>query len=109
MRHGEVNIQEYDIQGKKISNAYPLDKPLVIRGDVRETVTLQPVGRDVVMASFRVNVNFHTYASGRLKIAENGETLFAVIPAGVYSFPIKAAAPAPADTKPKPKIKVIDP
>ena len=109
MRHGEVNLQEYDIQGKKISNAYPLDKPLVIRGDVRETVTLQPVGRDAVMASFRVNVNFRTYASGRLKIAEDGETLFAVIPAGVYSFPIKASAPSPVDTKPKPKIKIVDP
>jgi hypothetical protein len=107
MRHGEVNIQEYDIQGKNVSNAYPLDKPLVIRGNVRETVTLQPVGRDAVMASFRVNVNFHTYASGRLKIAENGETLFAVTPKGVYVFPIKAT-PA-ADNKPRPKIKVIDP
>ena len=81
----------------------------MIRGDVRETVTLQPVGRAAVVASFRTNVNFRTYTSGRLKVADDGRTLFAVVPAGVYSFPVAAAAPAPADTKPRPKIKVVDP
>ena len=113
LRAGEVNIQEYDIQGKKVSSTYPLDKPLVIRGDVRvtETAVLQPVGRDAVMASFRtsVNINFRTYASGRLKISEDGATLFAVIPSGVYMFPVKAPTPSATDTKPKPKITVIDP
>ena len=110
LRHGEVNVQEYDIQGsRKVARSYPLDKPLVIRGDVRETVTLQPVGRAAVVASFRTNVNFRTYTSGRLKVADDGRTLFAVVPAGVYSFPVAAAAPAPADTKPRPKIKVVDP
>lgn len=109
MRHGEPNIQEYDVQGKKQSHAYPLDKPLIIRGDVLETVTLQPVGRAAVLARFRQRVNFHAYASGRLKVAENGETLFAVIPGGVYSFRIKAAAAEPPGNQRKPKIKVVEP
>lgn len=113
MRHREVNIQEYDIQGKKVANAYPLDKPLVIRGDVSvtEVADLRPVGRDTVIANFRtiVNINFRTYQSGRLKIAENGASLFAVIRNGVYMFPIKARPASHTDSKPKPKIKVIDP
>lgn len=111
MRAGEMNIQEYDIQGKKIANAYPLDKPLVIRGDVivTDVADLTPVGRDAVIANFRtiVNINFRTYQSGRLKVSEDGERLFAVIPSGVYSFPVKARSAA-ADTKPKPKIKIVE-
>jgi hypothetical protein len=110
LRHGEVNVQEYDVQGRKVANSYPLDKPLVIKGDVNvtEVVDLRPVGRDAVIAQFRtvVNINFDTYRSGRLKVSEDGKTLFAVIPTGVYVFPVK---PAPSGSKPGPKIKVIEP
>jgi hypothetical protein len=113
MRHGEVNIQEYDVQGQSITNTYPLDKPLVIRGDVRsrEVVNLQSVGKDAVIARFRTvrNVNFHTYESGRLKVSEDGDSLFAVLPTGVYLFPIKPSPASNPGTKPKVKIKTINP
>jgi hypothetical protein len=76
---------------------------------VTDVANLTPVGRDTVIANFRtiVNINFRTYQSGRLKVSEDGERLFAVIPSGVYSFPVKARS-APTDTKPKPKIKIVE-
>jgi hypothetical protein len=40
-------------------------------------------------------------------VSEDGKSQFAVIPTGVYVFPVKAAPPA--DDKPKPKIKVVEP
>jgi hypothetical protein len=113
MRHGEIAIEEYDILGKKISNKYPLDKPLVIKADVviRDILNLQPVGPDTVMANFRTHIQVlqRAYASGRIKISDNGEHLFVVIPTGVYTYPVDAVATPEADPKPRPKIKVIDP
>jgi hypothetical protein len=110
LRHGELNIQEYNLEGKLLDTSYPLDKPLVIQGDVNSTVIadLQPVGRDVVMANFRqiVNVNFRAYQSGRLHVSEDGQSLCAVVPSGVYIFPIQKAPAEGAVTKPR--VKIID-
>ena len=77
----------------------------------REVVKLQSVGKDVVIARFRTirSVNFHTYESGRLKISEGGDSLFAVLPTGVYLFPVKPTPASNLGTKPKVKIKTIDP
>ena len=112
MRHGELGIQEYEVEGKKVANDYPLDKPLVIKADISSSVVvdLMPVGRDAVMATYRrnVNVNFRTYTSGRLKVSQNGDNLFAVVPPGVYLFPIKPRVAADSGRTPRPKIKVIE-
>ena len=113
MRHGEMSIQAYDIQGKKIENLYPLDKPLVAKAKVNESevVDLMPIGRDAVQAQFRKirTVIRSTYECGRLKISESGESMFAVVPNGVYMFSIKPSTiPAESD-KPEPKVKVIGP
>jgi hypothetical protein len=72
---------------------------------------LRPVGRDAVIANFRriTNVTFRTYQSGRLKVSDDGESLCAVVPTGVYLFAVKQRHAAETDPKPKPKIKVIDP
>ena len=111
LRHGSVNVEEYDVLGRKVANSYPLDKPLVIKADVneREVVDLQPVGRDAVTATFRkiTSVNFHTYESGRVKVSEDGKRVFAVVPNGVYVFPVKTAPPG--EDKPRPKVKDIGP
>jgi hypothetical protein len=110
LRHGELNVEEYDVLGRKVANSYPLDKPLVIKADVNvaEIVNLQPVGKDLVIANSRLVKTelYRTYRSGRLKVSEDGKTMFAVVPTGVYVFPVKDA---PGDDKPKPKIKVIEP
>ncbi len=110
MRHGELSIQEYNIDGKLLPNSYPLDRPLVIKGDVNSRVVAdpQPVGRDTVIANFRriVNVNFRAYQSGRLHVTDDGKSLCAVLPNGVYVFDIQEA-PA-STTTPKPKVKIID-
>lgn len=109
MRHGEVDIQEYDTNGKRLPTSYPLDKPLVIRGDVRSTViaNLHPIGRDAVLANFRrvTSVNHRMYESGRLHVAEDGKSLSAVVPGGVYVFPIEAPVKS---TTPKSKVKIND-
>jgi len=110
MRNGEVNIQEYEINGKKVANDYPLDKPLVMTGDAsaRVVANFQPVGRDVVLATFRrvINVNYRTFQSGRLRVSDSGDKLFAVIPTGVYTFNVKPHEAAPANKGPK--IRVIE-
>ncbi|HEV3143205.1 MAG TPA: WD40 repeat domain-containing protein [Gemmataceae bacterium] len=113
MRHGEMSIQEYDIQGKKIENLYALDKPLVIKTKVNENevIDLTPIGRDAVQARFRTirTVIHNTYESGRLKISESGESMFAVVPNGVYMFPVRTSPVAADPDKPEPKVKVIGP
>jgi hypothetical protein len=107
MRHGELSIQQYDVEGSKLANSYPLDKPLAIQGDVNVFAQLHPVGRDFVVAQFRRQVNYRTFKSGRLKVSEDGKQLFAVLESGVYAFPVKETAAS--DTRPgKRKIKVID-
>lgn len=110
MRHKELNIQEYNLDGKLLPNSYPLDQPLVIKADVRNTVIadLQPVGRDMVMANFRrvVNVNFRAYQSGRLHVSEDGRSLCAVVPSGVYLFPVKEGQTQ--GSRPKTRVKIID-
>jgi len=110
IRHKQLNIQEYNSDGKLLAHSYPLDRPLVIKADVRSTLIadLQPVGKEKVMASFRqvINVNFRTYQSGRLHVSEDGKSLCAVVPSGVYIFPTKES-----DTQgsvPKSKVKIID-
>jgi hypothetical protein len=93
MRHGEVNIQEYNLSRSLRPDSYPLDKPLVINADVRDSVVARfhPVGRDTVLDNFRrvTNVNFRAYQSGRLHVFEDGKSLCAVVPGGVYIFPIE--------------------
>jgi hypothetical protein len=106
MRHGELSIQQYDVQGSKLANSYPLDQPLAIKGDVNVFAQLQPVGRDFVIAHFRGQVNFRTFKSGRLKVSDDGKNLFAVIPSGVYMFDVKDAPKTSAS--PKRPIKVIE-
>jgi hypothetical protein len=112
MRHGEVSVQEYDIQANKIANAYALDKPLVIRGDVNSRIVgqIHPVGRDAVIANFRrvTSVHYSTFRSGRLKVSASGEKLLAVVPTGVYMFTTRTqTSPADAAT-PKRRINVIE-
>jgi hypothetical protein len=113
MRHGEMSIQEYDIQGRKVENLYPLDTPLVSKAKVNESevVDLLPIGRDAVQAQFRKirTVTRNTYECGRLKISESGESMFAVVPNGVYMFPIKPSAIPTESDKPEPKVKVVGP
>jgi hypothetical protein len=107
MQHGELSVQEFDVEGRTVSNDYPLDKPLVISADVKAKVVadLQPLGKDAVMANFRkiVTVRFHAYDSGRLRVSESGDKLVAVLPTGIYVFPVK-----PYTKSSGPKIKVVD-
>ncbi|MEI7685273.1 MAG: hypothetical protein WCL32_09615 [Planctomycetota bacterium] len=113
MRQGELGIQEYDMRGRLASGEYMLDRPLAVKAEVNSTIigNLFPVGRDTVMAQFRrvVNVVHRTYASGRLRVSDDGEHLFAVLPNGVYMFPITARTAEDVKSAPKgPKIKVVD-
>ena len=108
-------LQEYDVESAAISNKFALDKPLVIRGDVHESVVgqLLPVGRDAVMANFRRvrSVHYRTFRSGRLKVSENGKNLFAVLPTGVYMFAIpeiESAGGAQPGKGPKRRVNVIE-
>ena len=113
MRDGELNIQEYDIDAAKTTNAFALDKPLVIRGEKNDRIVghFHPVGRDMIMAHFRYvrSVHYRTFQSGRLKVSETGKNLFSVIPSGVYMFALEPIDPdAKKDNKPAPRINVID-
>ena len=111
MRHGEVAVQEYRGRTNKVAHTYPLDKPLVIRGDRHDSIIghIHPVGRNRAMANFRrvSNVNYSTFRSGRLKVSATGKKLFAVVPSGVYMFQTKTKESAQG-SKPKRRINVIE-
>ena len=115
MRNGELGIQEYNLNGKLLEHSFSFDSPLAIKSDVRNSVNvqLQPAGRDAVRANLRrvTHVNFHTYQSGRMHVAEDGKTLCAVVPNGVYVFPISEHALQAVDSDDssrKTKVKIND-
>jgi hypothetical protein len=112
LRHGESTVQEYDVQGQSIANEYPLDKALAIKGDVHSHIVanVHSSGSHAFGSIRRVvNVNHKTFQSGRVKVSDDGEHLFAVVPTGVYMFSVKSPGPSESGTAPnRPKIKVIE-
>ena len=115
MRDGELSIQQYDIDRSTVTNAFSLDKPLLIRGDVSTRIVghLHAVGPNMIMAHFRRvrSVHYRAYRSGRLRVSETGKNLFAVIPTGVYMFSLTPPDPTAEKTDgktPGPKINVIE-
>ncbi len=112
MRDGESGLQEYDMQGNSLAANYRFDSAVAIRGTVNERIIAQavPVGPNGAMVNVRrvADVHFSAFKSGRLRVSDDGEKLFAVTPTGVYMFSVKSTAPSPGDGKPKRRINVID-
>ncbi len=108
MRHGETKIEEYALSSQKVAAEYPLEKALVISGNVNEHIVanLHSVGRDALIGHVsRVrSVHYKTFQSGRVRVSDDGESLFVVVPAGVYMFATKK----PTSDETGPKIKVIE-
>ncbi len=112
MRHGESEIQEYNVDTLNISNTYSLDEKLAIAGDVKSHIraTITPTGKKTLQLRANIRrtttVIFKTFQSGRLKVSDSGNEIFAVIPTGVYQFAVKDASSS-KEAPAKPKFKVI--
>lgn len=112
MRHGQACIQEYDCTDNTMVRTYPLSAALDITGDVNNQIVGQiiPIGPDSAVAQFRhvSSVYYRTFRSGRIKVSQDGEKLFALIPTGVYMIATKSAGTPKESTKKKRHINVID-
>jgi hypothetical protein len=113
MRQGETTVQEYDVDGQALAHDYPLDKALAISGEANSQIvaSVHAAGPHAAIATVRRvrNVNYRTFQSGRIKVSDDGENLFAVVPTGVYMFTVKKSEPSQGGTTPnRPKIKVIE-
>jgi hypothetical protein len=108
-RSGQPSIQEYSLSGKLLDSAYPIDRRVAMKGDVRRSIVGQQVGNQVRVRSMTTVTN-HTYASGRLHVSEDGSTLMALVANdGVFVFPIVDHAKEHDDaTAPRSKVKIID-
>jgi hypothetical protein len=109
---GESTIQEYAVANGAVLNRYSLDYALVIPcGDPGKPAADKPPARRKARIATPYQDGrtfFRAFEYGRLKVSDNGEKLFAVVPAGVYMFDVKPPAPNRNETKPKPTIKVIE-
>jgi len=108
MRDGETSIQEYSLASQKLANEYQLEKALVIAGNVNDRVVanVHAAGRDMVIGHIsRVrSVRYKAFQSGRVRVSDDGEKVFVVVPAGVYMFATKK----PANSAKETKFKVIE-
>jgi hypothetical protein len=109
MRDGETSIQEFSVPDQKLVNQYALEKTLAISGKVNDQViaNVTQTGRNSAVGTVRRvrSVIYKKFDSGRMRVADDGQTLCVVVPAGVYLF---ASKQAPAEKDEGPKFKVID-
>ena len=73
-------------------------------------VRKSPITGELNSVRARTTVTTHTYASGRLRVSEDGSTLMALVANdGVFVFSIgDQAKDADNATAPKSKVKIID-
>jgi hypothetical protein len=107
LRAGEKSLQEYAVEGQKLVNEYPLEKPLKIYARVTEqkVTTVERVGKNKIVGNTRPirTVHYKAFQSGRVRVSDDGEKVFVVTPEGVYMFATKAPSASEA-----PKFKVIE-
>jgi hypothetical protein len=108
LRDGETNIQEYSVPDLTLVNEYPMDKAVSIHREVKNQVVanVTQTGNNSAVGTVRRvrSVSFRAFESGRVRVSDNGDTVCAVVPTGVYVFATKE----PAAKEEGSKFKVIE-